>query len=398
MYVIGIVKEGCHVKLFYVDPQSYNNLADYDRYLLASIDGERHFFCSTKFCGSLDGVRTVSCFGYNDLSGLKKIVSYTSTLLYLCRMVKKHQPDIVHFQWFKIPLFDRCVLKQIKRISPKSKIVFTAHNVLPHDTGDKYKKYYGKIYNFVDGIIVHGNRTKQSLVEAFGVAPDKVSVIPHGFLPRKPCRKGGVRPAAALTFSLIGSLTKYKGVDLLVDAWTSSAMLSSSDTCRLIIAGGGRMACLSKAEKCRSIQVVNKFLSDEELDEIVDKTDVSVLPYREISQSGVLLTMLAAHKPVIVSDVGDITQPFDIAQCGWILPDVQAGAIRMMLEQIARDKSSVDEIKNDSALWEKIDSFYSWEDIGRKTTLFYNSLCMRESGIAATLNILSISREGGGSP
>ena len=178
-------------------------------------------------------------------------------------------------------------------------------------------------------------------------------------------------------FSLIGSLTKYKGVDLLVDAWTSCTTLSSSNTCRLIIAGSGKMDCLLAAEKCQNIQVINKFLSDEELDEIVDQTDVSILPYREISQSGVLLTMLAAHKPVIVSDVGDIIQPFAIAQCGWILPDVQVDTIRTVLEKIVEDSSSVTNIKNDSTLWEKIEQFYSWEDIGRKTTLFYHSLCMK---------------------
>ena len=37
------------MKIFYIDPQSYNNLADYDRYLLTNINGEQYFFCSDKF-------------------------------------------------------------------------------------------------------------------------------------------------------------------------------------------------------------------------------------------------------------------------------------------------------------------------------------------------------------
>lgn len=365
------------MKLFYIDPQSYNNLADYDSYLLSNIDCERYFFCSNKFIDSLAGVTIVRCFNYNGLIGLKKVFSYIGTLLYICGMVKKHQPDIVHFQWFKMPLFDLCVLKQVKRISPKSSIVFTTHNLLPHDTGDKYKKIYKKIYHFVDGVIVHGNRSKRSLVEGFGVEPGKISVIPHGFLPRKSSGKDFVRTSDWLTFSLIGSLTKYKGVDLLVEAWASSEVLASSDECRLIVAGGGKLDCLSKAEDCRNIQVTNRFLPDEELDEIVGQTDVSILPYREISQSGVLLTMLAAHKPVVVSDVGELTQPFAVADCGWILPNVQVDTIRMMLEQIVKDRVLVDKIKNDDALWKKIDQFYSWKEIGQRTTMFYSSLCKK---------------------
>lgn len=366
------------MKLFYIDPQSYNNLADYDRYLLSNIDCEKHFFCSNKFIDSLEGVNLTSCFNYNDLTGLKKVFSYIGTLLYVCDMVRKHQPDIVHFQWFKIPLFDLCVLKQIRRISPKSKIVFTAHNLLPHDTGDKYKKIYKKIYHFVDGIIVHGNRTRQSLVEGLGVEPEKISVIPHGFLPRKSSGKDFVRNSDRLTFSFIGSLTKYKGVDLLVEAWASSEVLTSSDEYQLVVAGGGgKLDCLSKAKDCKNIQLTNRFLSDEELDEIVSQTDVSILPYREISQSGVLLTMLAAHKPVVVSDVGELTQPFAVADCGWILPNVQVCTIRKLLEQIVKDRVLVDKIKNDDILWKKIDQFYSWKEIGQRTTMFYSSLCKK---------------------
>lgn len=367
------------MKLFYIDPQSYNNLADYDRYLLSSMqDLEKYFFCSNKFNHELDANTEIDkCFSYNSLSGLKKIVSYIKTLFYLCNMVKMHRPEIVHFQWFKIPFVDLCVLKQIRRVSSKTKIVFTAHNILPHDTGDKYEKIYIKIYNSVDGIIVHGERTRQKIVDLFHVKPEKVRIIPHGFLPRKENSARCMEQSNRLTFSLIGSLTKYKGVDLLLDAWTSSAMLSSSDNCQLIIAGSGKMDCLPDAENCKSIRIINKFLSDEELDEIVKQTDVAVLPYREISQSGVLLTMLAAHIPVIVSDVGDITQPFEIAQCGWILPDVKVDTIRTMLEKIAKDMFAVTNIKTNSMIWKKIEQFYSWEDIGRKTMLFYKSFCKK---------------------
>ena len=364
------------MKLFYIDPQSYNNLADYDKYLLSNINAEKYFFCSEKFDHQFDdNTRIDKCFFYNSLKGLKKIFSYINSLLYIVKNTKKYQPDIVHFQWFKIPLIDYMFLKIIKMLSKKTYIVFTAHNILPHNTGEKYKKNYKKIYKYVDGIIVHGNQTKNELIEIFDVDKEKIATIPHGFLPRKKISKKIEQESGSLAFSLIGSLSQYKGVDLLVDAWCSSPMLSSNNSCRLIIAGSGKMSCLTKVEDCPNVKLINRFVSDEELDEIICQTDVAILPYRMISQSGVLLTMLAEKIPVIVSQVGELVQPFEVACCGWIMPSLDVASLRVLLEQIVTNKTVVATIKNDIVSWKKIEKFYSWQEIGKTTTAFYASLC-----------------------
>lgn len=362
------------MKIFYIDPQAYNNLADYDRYLLTNINEEKYFFCSDKFNFILSDKTIIKkCFFYNSLTGLRKILSYMKSMFYVLTSVKKYKPEIIHFQWFKIPEFDLFVLKILKIISKKTKIVLTAHNILPHNSGAKYKKIYGRIYSFMDGIIVHGNNTKENLLKTFNLNKDKVIVIPHGFLPRKKKTKIIVEDDV-LTFSIVGSLSKYKGVDLLVEAWCSSKKLIESKHCKLIIAGSGKMECLENIPLNKNIEVKNKFLTDEELDEIIDRTNIAVLPYRVISQSGVLLTMLAERKPVIVSDVGDITQPFEIANCGWILDSIEIDAIQKLLESIIQDNSAYMEIKNDTKMWKDIEKFYSWKDIGEKTKKFYTEL------------------------
>ena len=360
------------MKIFYIDPQSYNNLADYDRYLLSNIDVDKYFFCSEKFNFEISGNTKIDkCFCYNSLIGFRKIISYIKSIIYVLKNVKKHKPEIIHFQWLKIPQFDYFVLKNIKRVSRKTKIIFTAHNILPHNTGNKYKKIYEKIYSFIDGIIVHGNKTKDNLLQKFSIDKNKVVVIPHGFLPREKKEKQKKDDGDFITFSIIGSLSKYKGVDLLVEAWCTSEQLLESKNCKLLIAGAGKMDCLENIPLNKNIELVNRFLSDEELDEIIEKTDISILPYRVISQSGVLLTMLAENKPVIVSNVGDITQPFEFAKCGWILENIEVETIRNLLESIVKDKSEYTKIKNDTKMWAEIKQFYSWEDIGKKTQIFY---------------------------
>mgnify|MGYP003299613264 CR=1 FL=1 len=363
------------LKLFYIDPQSYNNLADYDRYLLTNIDTEKYFFCSEKFNFEISGNTKIDkCFFYNSLSGFKKVISYVKSVIYILKNVKKHKPDIIHFQWLKIPQFDYFILRKIKKVSKKTKIILTAHNILPHNTGNKYKKNYGQIYSFIDGVIVHGNNTKDNLLQMFPINKDKVVVIPHGFLPRVKKEIPAKVNDDFITFSIIGSLSKYKGVDLLVEAWCSSEYLLESKNCKLIIAGAGKMDCLEKIPSDKNIELINRFLSDEELDIVINQTDISILPYRVISQSGVLLTMLAERKPVIVSNVGDIVQPFEIAKCGWILDNIEVDIIKNLLESIIKDKSEYTKIKKDTKMWEDIGKFYSWDDIGKKTKTFYTKV------------------------
>lgn len=62
------------------------------------------------------------------------------------------------------------------------KTIFTAHNILPHDSGDKYRRQYQKYYNTVDKIIVHSSKTKEELTHDFNLEEDKVIVIPHGMI------------------------------------------------------------------------------------------------------------------------------------------------------------------------------------------------------------------------
>ena len=53
---------------------------------------------------------------------------------------------------------------------------------------------------------------------------------------------------------------------------------------------------------------------------------MTLLPYRRISQSGVLFTALQLGVPVLVSDVGGLTDPLRYGAVGWSIgePSVQS--------------------------------------------------------------------------
>lgn len=173
-----------------------------------------------------------------------------------------------------------------------------------------------------------------------------------------------------MIFSLIGILNNYKGIDLLVEAWGNNEELYKNSNIKLIIAGKGEMD-FSKLKKLKNVIIMNRFLKDEEIEEIINQTDVALLPYKKISQSGVLLSMLAKRKPVLVSDVGGLTQPFEVGNIGWVMDEVTSKELFEKIKLIIQEKGKIEEIKNNTKLWQKIENYYSWQTIGEKTKKLY---------------------------
>ncbi len=132
-------------------------------------------------------------------------------------------PDLVHFQWFKVPKLDLFFIKLIKR--KNIKIVFTAHNVMPHNTGNKYFYDFKKIYEFVNRIVARTDKTKEEIISVFGINSNKIQVIPHGILDLNAYKNTPFKPKDTakdkeVVFSMLGNLGGYKEIDSLIDAWS----------------------------------------------------------------------------------------------------------------------------------------------------------------------------------
>lgn len=364
------------MKILYVDPMSRNNLGVYDKNLLKNIDEyELYFYCNKDF--QFDSIGTVSIirsYEYNKKKGIFKIVSYLKSQYSLYRFVKKEKISLVHFQWLKIPSLDFLLIKILKKRNIK--IVLTAHNALPHDSGRKYYKIFKKIYQSLDKVIVHAKNTKNELIDEFFVQENKIEVIPHGLLENtlKTSKKElGLRKSKnELIFSLTGALNNYKGIDLLIEAW-SKLNLEKKKNIRLVIAGRGEID-FSKIEKMENVTIINRFLSEEELNEVYEETDVAIFPYRKISQSGVLLSILSKRKPVLVSNIGGLTQPFEVGDVGWILEKLSVLELEKKLNIIIKNQQKIDNIKKNIVLWKKIEEYYSWKKIGKETKKIYEEV------------------------
>jgi len=366
--------------VFYVNPMSYSNLALYDYSLISNINNvDLQYFCNVKYDSNKLAVKCNKIYKYSDKTGSLKVISYWISQFSLFRLIRYKRPLVVHFQWLKIPLLDYYLLKFIKQKGVK--IVLTAHNVLPHGTGNKYRKIYRKIYKVASKIIVHSEITKMELSESLNISPEKVVVIPHGVLDiGKSIDLKVVESYIAkfkseldlenkIVFSALGTINDYKGIDLIVDAWNFEN-ISENNQLKLLIAGKGKHEKLTELSTSKNAFILNRFLLAEEFLALLKLTDFVLLPYKKISQSGILLTAIGEKKRVIVSNVGGLGDPFKFGNIGFILPELNAKELNLKIIDASLKVRKVP----DESIWATIMEYYCWKNIGAATEKLYYRL------------------------
>ena len=224
-------------------------------------------------------------------------------------------PDVIHVQFlpmlkWSVPL-DVWFLEYCRKRG--SKLVLTVHDLLPHDSGEQFKSIFLDLYARVDRLICHSDHIKARLEEEFSVPPEKIAVIPHGpfFYDVAAPVPASVQQLVATTQGPLvlwqGLIFPYKGVDLLLRAW--SELESYCANCRLVVAGTGspelleQLRALAKQLGLQRVEFIFRFISTEELVSLYRAADIVVYPYKAITTSGALATGLALGKAMVASNL-----------------------------------------------------------------------------------------------
>ncbi len=171
--------------VFYIDPQSYNNLSVYDFNLLTHVGAQVVYFHNTKYQLATKPVSdSRAVFNYSDKRGLLKACSYARSMWRIALAARRERPEVVHIQWFRLWLVDALFVKFLRALGVK--IVHTAHNILPHNPSKNDVWQYKWYYKNSHAIIVHTQRTADEMAVFCGFTPQqaasKIHIIPHGLL------------------------------------------------------------------------------------------------------------------------------------------------------------------------------------------------------------------------
>jgi|HubBroStandDraft_6_1064221.scaffolds.fasta_scaffold41699_2 glycosyltransferase involved in cell wall biosynthesis len=315
-----------------------------------------------------------------------KAVECSLNLLFLTGRFAFRKPDVLHVQFVPMLLlglpFELWFLRAAKLRG--SKIVYTVHNILPHDSAERHRTLYRKLYNFADHLICHDVAARQRLVQEFGCDLRGISVIPHGPLlapvqrtTQEAARRRLGIPADSTLVLWQGILRPYKGIDFLLRAW--SEVSKCVPGAKLAIVGTGDEALLADVRKqvaalglSSSVQLTLHFVSVAALEDIHTAADILVYPYAEATTSGALLTGLGYDKAIIASRLPAFEQILRHEDNGLL---VDYGDTRQFASQLQRLITDPElRLRLAERLRQSRCQEPGWNDIAKQTAACYHAL------------------------
>ena len=247
--------------------------------------------------------------------------------LILLKTVLKQKPDYIHYDWinnyysrrelwmslFNVPIFllELFIVKYIIGV----KIVWTLHNIYPHDTG---AKWLHKFVRSVFGKSCYWIRVfSKSSIEAgnteFGIPKHKFKIVPEGSyasyykndIEKPAARKSLKIPLEKKVFLFLGGIKPYKGIIHLIKTFQKN----KQPDWHLVIAGKSYYADYLKEvedviNKDQAISLIEGFVNKDDLQIYFNASDIAVFPFEKIENSGSVILAMGFKKPVIAPKQG----------------------------------------------------------------------------------------------
>ncbi|OBA92795.1 hypothetical protein A5662_20890 [Mycobacteriaceae bacterium 1482268.1] len=252
--------------------------------------------------------------------GLRRLVragQHTTAWLVLLIYLRHSRPHVIVWSAFRFPI-DGWGVRVVRKVMPGAVLALVAHEPRPlveqpgHE--DLYKKSnitdraLAGAYADLDVVFVLGESAKRVLVETWPITAP-VHVIPHG---DESIYASAAIPAAndaepvALSF---GTITKYKGIATLCDAWPK-VRLQVPDAELLIVGALGadidERALRTRISHLEGTGLHIGYVPFAEVPSYFARARCVVLPYIRASQSGVAHLAFTMRRPVVATRVGDI--------------------------------------------------------------------------------------------
>ncbi|MCB0976792.1 MAG: glycosyltransferase [Acidimicrobiales bacterium] len=257
------------------------------------------------------------------------------------------------------------------------RIVWTAHNLLPHDkVFDDDAAARRALVRSAGTVIVH---QEWAADEVRNLGGSEVLVIPQGPYRAAPApsrsearRRLGL-PADASVVVAFGRVEKYKGIDLLIDAVVGG---EEPLPVHLLVVGECRTEALRRrlidaARGHDRVHLQLRYQTDEELALALAAADVAAFPFHSITNSASIPTALAAGLPAVIPDLPALAHLADEAVIRYAATgglEALAAALRRAAEMTPaqlneRSQAAAESVAGDS-----------WDAAGEATARAYRRL------------------------
>lgn len=289
---------------------------------LQSIIAEDDLNRLTKYMANVSSISyayypSKSIVGVDNINTLKCVMSY----------LNRHRFDVLHFDTISARLLP------LLPFMANKKIIATIHDPVPHIGEKTFKK---NVINWMYSIVINSYLfySIYALNQFLVMRPSLhnrtaiLKLLPYTYINN--FKKNITKQEKYILY--FGRISPYKGLDLLVNA--SDYISQHYPSLRIYIAGKSHGDYNIDIKGKNNIQYFNTYLSIEELANLIQHSLFVVCPYKEATQSGVLMTALAMNKPVLATSVGAFTEYIKPGLNGILVEanvsGIQQGIIRML--------------------------------------------------------------------
>ena len=246
--------------------------------------------------------------------------------------LERFAPAAVVLKWW-MPFFAPAFASSVGPLRRRgTRVVLVCDNLIAHEPRFYDRAFSDWMMRNSDGYLVMSDAVERDLERMKPGAPRRR--VPHPFYAQFD-RGRWTRETARASLKLEGEVAlffgyvrHYKGLDTLLAAWKH--VRASRPSATLVVAGEfyekpGPYEAL--AREAGNVRLVNRYVPDEEVEALFRAADVTVLPYRSATQSGVTHVAYALGIPVIATRVGGITETVHEGETGLTCPPEDPGAL-----------------------------------------------------------------------
>ena len=248
--------------------------------------------------------------------------------------------------------------RPINRIFKGSKLV-SNHDPIPHSGTNRIAVWLmERSYTTADIIIVHSESfldfARKKYGEVFYIALGRHDL--YKSMNKK--KKIVCYDPDKINFLFFGRITEYKGVDILLKAYQRIEERYPEAT--LYIIGDGDISPYRDLIKgLKSITVINRWIRDEEVEScFLGNSLITICPYKDATQSGVILLSYDYKVPVIASDTGGIREQVINNETGLLIHPEDIDSLYNAMQSFIENEKLISHMKK------KIEIFlqrFSWE-------------------------------------
>ena len=296
--------------------------------------------------------------------------------------INRLAPDLIIFRnWipFMGPLFGTIVRFLKKRIT----VLAVVDNLYPHEKrpGDRLLTNY--FLRKIDGYITFSKTVQQQLQEN---GFENIIYTPHPLddnlgervTKEEACRRLGLDPQQRYVL-IFGFVRQYKGLDLLLESFARPGVQKLG--LKLLVVGEfyddkeRYMKIIEEKGLQEQVQVVDDFVPVEEVRDWFSAADLVAQTYHSASQSGI--TQIAYHfeKPMLVTNVGGLSEYVPHGKVGYVVERDPAAVAAAIVDFFTYDRGPQFEpnIREEKKK-------YSWEIFVRNVLGLYEKVKVHREG------------------